>query len=76
MQKLVIGRIYIHYKGHKVKVIGQGRHSETREWMVIYEKLEDGDGYKKGDVWIRSREMFLENVTKDGKTFSRFKLVE
>ena len=75
MMPLKIGGKYKHYKGHLVKVIGEGRHSETREWMVIYEKLEDGDGYKKGDVWVRPKEMFLEDVRKEGKTFPRFELI-
>jgi len=67
MQQLKIGAEYIHYKGHRVRVIPVGRHSETREELVIYEKLEDSDGYKKGGVWARPKEMFLE----DGKTFPR-----
>jgi cyclomaltodextrinase / maltogenic alpha-amylase / neopullulanase len=76
MPELRIGGTYKHFKGHMVKVIGEGRHSETREWMVIYEKLEDGDGYKKGDIWIRPKEMFLEIVERDGKKFPRFELTQ
>ncbi|OGH02479.1 MAG: hypothetical protein A2798_02395 [Candidatus Levybacteria bacterium RIFCSPHIGHO2_01_FULL_37_17] len=70
-----IGGVYKHFKGHIVKVIALGRHSETREWYVVYEKTDDGDGYKKGDVWIRTKEMFLEIVERDGKKFPRFELI-
>ena len=76
MAHVIVGKQYRHYKGHLIKVIAIGRHSETREWLVVYEKLEDGDGYKKGDVWIRPKEMFEEDVTKDGKTFPRFELID
>lgn len=70
-----VGSIYKHFKGHIVKVIALGRHSETKEWLVVYEKTEDGEGYKKGDVWIRPKEMFLEIIERDGKKFPRFELI-
>ena len=70
MQKLVIGGIYKHYKGALVRVLGVVRHSETCEEMIHYLHLDDGK------AWVRPKEMFLEDVTKDGKTFPRFKLVE
>ncbi len=76
MAKAEVGKKYKHYKGHLVKVTAIGRHSETREWMIVYEKLEDGDGYKKGEIWIRPRVMFEEDVIKDGKTFPRFELID
>jgi cyclomaltodextrinase / maltogenic alpha-amylase / neopullulanase len=71
-----IGALYKHFKGHVVRVIALGRHSETRDWYVVYEKTEDGDGYKKGDVWIRPKDMFLGTIERDGKKFLRFELVE
>jgi len=76
MAKAIVGKEYRHYKGIPVKVIAIGKHSETREEMVVYEKLADGDEYKKGDVWIRPKEMFEETVTRDGKTFPRFELID
>lgn len=69
-RKLVIGGLYRHFKGGLVKVLGEARHSETLEEMVIYVHLEDGK------VWIRPKEMFLEKITRDGKTFCRFEQVE
>ena len=73
MQKLVIGGIYQHYKGHKYKVLFLAKHSETLEELVVYECLYENP---KGKIWIRPKEMFLENVIKDAKTFPRFKFVE
>jgi hypothetical protein len=70
MKNLEIGAIYKHYKGTKVKVIGEAIHSETMEPMVIYVHLEDGV------TWARPKEMFLENVMIDGKEVERFEKVE
>jgi hypothetical protein len=70
MKKLEIGAIYEHYKGTKVKVLGECLHSETQEPLVIYMHLEDGA------TWARPKEMFLENVILDGKEVERFQKVE
>lgn len=72
--KIKIG-IYQHYKGVKVRVIGVGLHSETLEELVLYEKLADFRGYKKGSLWARPKEMFLEKVTVNNKKIPRFKFI-
>jgi hypothetical protein len=69
MKKLEIGAIYKHYKGTKVKVLGECLHSETQEPMVIYIHLEDGV------TWVRPKEMFLENVIVNGVEAERFKKI-
>lgn len=69
MKNLEIGAIYKHYKGTKVKVIGEGFHSETEEPMIIYIHLEDGS------TWIRPKAMFLENVIVDGVEVERFEKI-
>jgi len=66
-KKLEIGAIYKHYKGTKVKVLGECFHSETLEPMVIYIHLEDGV------TWVRPKEMFLDNTRVKGKKVERFK---
>lgn len=63
--------IYRHFKGHVYKVIGIAKHSETLEELVVYVNMED-----ENDIWLRPVNMFLENVTKDGKTFPRFELIK
>jgi hypothetical protein len=69
MKKLEIGSIYKHYKGNKIKVLGECLHSETLESMVIYLHLEDGF------VWVRPKKMFLENIKMNGKNLQRFKKI-
>lgn len=69
MKKLKVGGVYRHYKGTKVKVLGEALHSETMEPMVIYIHLEDGI------MWVRPKKMFLETVTIEGKKKERFKLI-
>lgn len=66
MQKLELGK-YEHYKGTQVQALSVALHSETKEEMVIYIHLEDGQ------QWVRPLKMFLETVTIDGKEVPRFK---
>lgn len=70
-QELKVGSSYRHYKGNLYKVLSIAKHSETLEEMVVYECLYDNPD---GKIWVRPLKMFLENITKDGKTFPRFKL--
>ena len=70
MKKLEIGAIYKHYKGTKVKVLAEVFHSETQEPMVVYMHLEDGG------TWVRPKDMFLENVTFEGKEVERFEKID
>jgi len=69
MNTLKLG-IYRHYKGSDYRVIGEARHSETEERMVVYQCLSDNDS-----LWVRPKEMFLELVEVDGKELSRFAFV-
>lgn len=70
MKKLIIGAIYEHYKGTKVKVLSEATHSETLERVVVYIHLEDGV------IWVRPKKMFLENLIWQGKNVERFKKIE
>ena len=63
--------IYRHFKGHTYRVVGLAKHSETLEELIVYVNVED-----ENDIWLRPEEMFLETVTRDGKTFPRFELIE
>jgi len=69
MKNLEIGAIYKHYKGTKVKVLGEGFDSETQVPVVIYIHLEDGV------TWVRPKEMFLENIILDGREVERFEKI-
>ena len=70
MKKVEIGSIYKHYKGTKIKVIGEAIHSETMEPLVIYIHLEDGA------TWARPKEMFLGNVIVNGVEMERFEKID
>lgn len=67
--------IYQHFKGNFYRVINITRHSETLEEMVVYQALYEHPEYGKDSLRVRPKEMFLENVTRDGKTFPRFTFI-
>ena len=62
---------YRHFKGNEYEVLYTARHSETCEEMVVYRAL-----YGEGGVWVRPASMWNEEITRDGKTFRRFALIE
>lgn len=72
MQDLIIGGTYVHYKNKKYKVTGLARHSETLEELVVYEALYPNE---LGQIWVRPKRMFLEEVTTSDYQGPRFRLV-
>lgn len=72
MKKLQLGK-YQHYKGMKYLVLGIAKHSETLEEFVTYVTLYEND---ESSLWVRPLEMFLENVTINGKEVPRFKKID
>ncbi|HEU4976761.1 MAG TPA: DUF1653 domain-containing protein [Baekduia sp.] len=62
---------YRHYKGGEYEVLGEARHSETEEWMVLYRPL-----YGERGLWVRPKAMFGEEVEVDGRRVPRFAPVE
>lgn len=69
-----------HFKGGLYLVIDVARHSEDpNQEFVVYKHLEGSNpkkDYGDDQLWIRPKEMFLEKVTRDNKTFWRFEKVE
>jgi hypothetical protein len=61
---------YRHYKGNEYTVIGEARHSETLEELVVY-RQEYGDH----GLWVRPKQMFLETVEVDGQEVPRFRQI-
>lgn len=57
MQELKINGIYRHFKGDYYLVVDTATHSETHEEYVVYRRL-----YGNGTLWIRPKNMFLEEV--------------
>ncbi len=68
MAELKPGR-YRHFKGKEYKVLGLAKHSETLDEFVVYAHLDDQG------MWVRPKEMFLENVERDGKIMPRFEYI-
>lgn len=59
---------YRHYKGQYYQVLYCARHSETEEWLVVYQCL-----YGDFGIWVRPAQMFAESVTLScGKSVARF----
>lgn len=67
MNKTVQPGRYRHYKGNFYEVLGTARHSETREWLVVYRCL-----YGDFSLWVRPLAMFVETVAVDGRPVPRF----
>ncbi len=61
---------YRHYKGQEYRVLGLARHSETEEWLVVYQLL-----YGDFSWWVRPKTMFLETIEIDGQPHPRFEYI-
>ena len=70
-QSISVGGQYEHYKGLRYKVLAVARHSETLEELVVYQAL-----YGEQGIWVRPLLMFLENITLNGESRPRFKLIQ
>lgn len=64
-----LGR-YQHFKGNYYQVLHLAKHSETDEWMVVYQPE-----YGERGIWVRPLSMFDETIERDGKRVKRFELV-
>ena len=64
---------YKHFKGEEYEVIGVAKDSETLEELVVYQALYNSKEFGKNSLWVRPKEMFLENVTVNNKEVPRFK---
>ena len=68
MQKIIVGKIYKHYKGNIYRIIAIGKNSENLEEMIVYESTKDGQ------IWIRPKSMWNETI--DNKGTLRFTLID
>ena len=59
--------LYRHFKGGEYRVLCMARHSETEEWMVVYQAL-----YGERGIWVRPARMWNEEVEHDGRRQKRF----
>lgn len=66
---------YQHFRNQKFyEVIGVALHSETKEEMVVYKALYESGELAFGQLWVRPKKMFLEQVLHEGKWVPRFTL--
>ena len=72
VNEIVRGGLYQHYKGNQYIVRDLAKHSETLEWMVVYECLYENP---EGKLWVRPLSMFLEEVMLHGQLIPRFKFL-
>ena len=63
--------VYRHFKGKTYRVLCLARHSETEEWMVVYQAL-----YGERGIWVRPAAMWNELVEWEGKRVPRFCFLE
>ena len=76
MEGLTLHGIYQHYKNpeHLYKVLGTVLNSKTREVMVMYRQLYDGES-SRGTKWVESKKIFLENIVVNRNLVPRFKFI-
>ena len=58
---------YIHFKGSQYEVVGEARHTETLEEMVVYRAL-----YGNDDLWVRPMAIWNEVIEHEGRYIKRF----
>jgi molecular chaperone GrpE (heat shock protein) len=63
--------IYKHYKGGEYKVIFEVKNSETKEIDVVYQDVSD-----ESKIWVRPKNMFLEDVEVAGEKKPRFEFIK
>lgn len=69
-RKVIVNRVYKHFKGGLYIVEDIARHSETGKEMVVYRSLKDGK------LWVRPVEMFLDIKNNDGVMVYRFLMTD
>lgn len=68
-----MSKYYRHYKNKPYKYLGEVRHSETLDELVLYEARYPNE---LGKLWVRPKKMFFENINVDGKVKPRFEKIE
>jgi hypothetical protein len=66
--EIKVGQVYQHYKGNHYRILALGKHSESGEELVTYQRQEDDH------VYSRPKNMFFDEIEKDGIKTTRFVL--
>lgn len=64
--EIKVGQVYRHYKGNHYRILALGKHSESGEELVTYQRQEDSH------VYSRPKAMFFDEIVKDGVKTTRF----
>ena len=76
MSQIKLGK-YRHYKGKEYLVIGQGKHTETQEEVVVYWALYKSPDSGQYELCIRPVSSFLKRaIDISGNKVPRFVFVE
>nr|MDD3720193.1 DUF1653 domain-containing protein [Candidatus Gracilibacteria bacterium] len=67
--------IYRHYKGKLYEVMYVAKHTETLEELVVYKAMYDSDQFGNNAIWVRPKNMFLENIEFEGRVVPRFEYI-
>lgn len=67
--------VYKHYKWKLYEVIYIARRTETLEEMVVYKALYNSDEFWNNAVWVRPKNMFLENIEFEWMVIPRFEYI-
>lgn len=65
------GRVFVHFKGKRYRLVDFAVDSETLEPVVVYRQL-----YGEEKLWVRPEKMFFESVERNGCSGPRFRLEE
>lgn len=74
MNEVKLGK-YRHFKGGIIEAIDVAHHSETLEEVVVYRALYECRDFGMGSIWVRPKNMFMEEVEVDGKKIPRFEYI-
>lgn len=68
--------MYQHYKGPLYKLLHLGRLEESLEEVIVYQALYNSEEFGNNAIWVRKKNVFLEEVDFNGKKVPRFKYIE
>jgi len=76
-REIKIGAKYKHFKGGVYEIVAVAKDSEdTSRELVVYKQLYETPEHPIGTVWIREKNNFLEEISREGKIFLRFEEIK
>ncbi len=76
-REVKIGAKYKHLKGGTYEVVAVALDCEDPEReLVIYKSLYETPEHPIRTVWVREKNNFLEEISREGKTIFRFEEIE